>query len=89
MAKASSEKTILAEGFKSPDLPWGPVKFARYRDQDIFLLGVAMDRYLNSKEGPGADIWSMLVNEVYRPIGVTHAPTSRTIEAERPGRVSQ
>ena len=81
-AKAPSEETILAEGFKSPDLPWGPGEVARYRDQDIFLLGVAMDRYLKSKEGPAADIWSMLVNEVYRPIGVAHAPTSRTIEAD-------
>jgi CubicO group peptidase (beta-lactamase class C family) len=45
-----------------------------------------MDRYLKSKEGPAADIWSMLVNEVYRPIGIAHAPIDRTIEAEnRPG----
>ena len=46
-----------------------------------------MDRYLKRKEGPAADIWSMLVNEVYRPIGVAHAPTSRTIEAD--GRLGQ
>jgi CubicO group peptidase (beta-lactamase class C family) len=80
--KAPSEEAKLTEGFKSPDLPWGPGEVARYRDQDIFVLGVAMDRFLKSKEGPGADIWSMLVNEVYRPIGVAHAPTGRTIEAD-------
>lgn len=85
-AKAASEEAKLMEGFKSPDLPWGPGEVARYRDQDIFLLGVAMDRFLKSKEGPAANIWSMLVNEVYRPIGIAHAPTNRTIEAEdRPG----
>jgi len=84
---APSEEAKLIEGFKSPDLPWGPGEVARYRDQDIFLLGVAMDRYLKSKEGPAADIWSMLVNEVYRPIGVAHAPTVRTIEAD--GRLGQ
>ncbi len=84
--KAPSEEAKLMEGFKSPDLPWGPGEVARYRDQDIFLLGVAMDRFLKSKEGPAADIWSMLVNEVYRPIGIAHAPINRTIEArDRPG----
>ncbi len=79
---APSEEKKLTELFKTPDLPWGPGEVARYRDQDIFLLGVAMDRFLKSKEGPAADIWSMLVNEVYRPIGIAHAPTSRTIEAD-------
>lgn len=81
-SKAPSEEAKLIEGFKSPDLPWGPGEVARYRDQDIFLLGVAMDRLLKSKEGAAADIWSMLANEVYRPIGVAHAPTNRTIEAD-------
>jgi CubicO group peptidase (beta-lactamase class C family) len=80
--KAPSEEARLRELFKSPDLPWGPGEVARYRDQDIFLLGVAMDRFLKSKEGPAADIWSMIENEVYRPIGVAHAPTSRTTEAD-------
>jgi CubicO group peptidase (beta-lactamase class C family) len=77
-----SQEAKLTEVFKSPDLPWGPGEVARYRDQDIFVLGVAMDRFLKSKEGAAADIWSMLVNEVYRPIGVAHAPTNRTIEAD-------
>ena len=79
---APSEEAKLAELFKAPDLPWGPGEVARYRDQDIFLLGVAMDGFLKSKEGPAADIWSMLVNEVYKPIGIAHEPTGRTIEAD-------
>jgi hypothetical protein len=61
--------------------PWGPGKVARYRDQDMFLLGVAMDRYLKTKQGPTADLWSMLEREVYRPIGIHYAPINRTIEA--------
>jgi hypothetical protein len=73
----------LIEVFKAPDLPWGAGEVARYRDQDVFLLGVAMDRFLKSKEGPEADLWSMLVNEVYQPIGIAHAPTNRTIEEGR------
>lgn len=62
--------------------PWGPGKVARYRDQDMFLLGVAMDRYLKAKEGPTANLWSMLEQEVYRPIGIYYAPTNRTIEPD-------
>jgi len=62
--------------------PWGPGQVARYRDQDMFILGVAMDRFLKSREGPTADLWSMLQREVFEPIGIHDAPTNRTIEAD-------
>jgi hypothetical protein len=78
--EAKSEADKVAETLKSPDLPWGPGEVARYRDQDMFLLGVAIEEFLRAKEGPEADLWAMLVEEVYRPIGIHHAPTNRTIE---------
>jgi hypothetical protein len=62
--------------------PWGPGQVTRYRDQDMFVLGVAMDRFLKSKEGPAANVWSMLQREVFAPIGIHQAPTNRTIEAD-------
>ena len=62
--------------------PWGPGQVTRYRDQDMFILGVAMDRFLKSKEGATANIWSMLQREVFEPIGIHQAPTNRTIEAD-------
>jgi hypothetical protein len=62
--------------------PWGPGKVVRYRDQDMFLLGVAMDNFLKSKEGPTADLWSMLRHEVFEPLGIYYAPTNRTLEAD-------
>jgi hypothetical protein len=62
--------------------PWGPGQVTRYRDQDMFVLGVAMDAFLKSKEGPTANIWSMWQREVLEPIGIHHAPTNRTIEAD-------
>jgi len=65
--------------------PWGPGQVARYRDQDMFVLGVAMDGFLKSREGAAASIWSMLEKEVYEPIGIHYAPTNRTIEVEGPG----
>jgi len=62
--------------------PWGPGKVARYRDQDMFVLGVAMDRLIKSKEGVSADLWTMLRKEVFEPIGIHEAPTNRTIESD-------
>ncbi len=62
--------------------PWAPGKVARYRDQDMFVLGVAMDAFLKSKEGPSADIWSLLESEVFTPLGIHYAPVNRTIEPD-------
>ncbi len=62
--------------------PWGPGKVVRYRDQDMFVLGLAMNNFLKSKEGPSADIWSMLEKEVFEPIGIHYAPTNRTLEPD-------
>lgn len=66
--------------------PWGPGQVTRYRDQDMFILGVAMDNYIKAKDGSQADLWSMLEKEVYEPIGIHYAPTNRTIEqGQAPG----
>ena len=80
-ARSTQDKVaaLLADG---KVYPWGPGQVTRYRDQDMFILGVAMDRYLKSKQGPTADLWSMLQQEVFLPIGIHHAPTNRTLEAD-------
>jgi hypothetical protein len=65
--------------------PWGPGQVARYRDQDMFILGVAMDAFIKSREGQTASLWSMLQKEVYEPIGIHYATASRTIEREGEG----
>jgi hypothetical protein len=54
----------------------------RYRDQDYFLLGLAIDGFLKSVRGPQADLWQMLSDEVFKPIGIHHAPAVRTIEPD-------
>jgi hypothetical protein len=60
--------------------PWEPGTVMRYRDQDYFLLGVALDEFLKSVRGPDADLWDMLATEVLRPIGIHQAPAVRTRE---------
>jgi CubicO group peptidase (beta-lactamase class C family) len=62
--------------------PWEPGTVMRYRDQDYFLLGVAIDRFLKSVRGPQADLWKTVQAEVLEPIGVHHAPAVRTREAD-------
>lgn len=61
--------------------PWEPGTVMRYRDQDYFLLGAALDAFLKSVRGPQADLWETVSTEVLRPIGIYQAPTVRTREA--------
>lgn len=61
--------------------PWEPGTVMRYRDQDFYLLGAAIDRFVKAMRGPGADVWDMLRTEVLEPIGIAHAPVVRTREA--------
>ena len=72
----------IRQVFRASNHPWGPGEVVRYRDQDAFLIGAAMDAYLKHRAGPAADLWEMLEDEVYRPIGVPHAPTNRLVEAD-------
>jgi hypothetical protein len=60
--------------------PWEPGTVVRYRDQDFFLLGAALDAFLKSVRGPDADVWEMVKSEVLAPIGIQHAPALRTQE---------
>jgi CubicO group peptidase (beta-lactamase class C family) len=62
--------------------PWEPGTVMRYRDQDYYLLGVAIDNFLKSMRGPEADNWDMVQAEVFKPIGIYHAPAVRTREPD-------
>jgi hypothetical protein len=68
--------------FTAGDYPWGPGEIARYNSCHTFILSMAMDSFLKSMEGAEADIWDMVLDEVYRPIGIYHAPIMRTIEPD-------
>ena len=78
---ASEAQKIGAALDGAKPFPWGPGKVARYRDQDMFMLGVAMDNYLKKKAGPAAGVWKMLSEEVFEPIGIHASPINKTIES--------
>ena len=40
---------------------------ARYRDQDLYIAGAALDAVLKKMRGPDARIWDMVRDEVYAP----------------------
>ena len=75
----------LDEVFKVPSYPWGPGEHARYRDRDIFVGSAALESLLREKEGEDADLWQMMVDEVYRPIGIRHISMTHTREKEKRG----
>jgi hypothetical protein len=79
--RAPTRTDRLHAAFAVRRYPWAPGRFARYRDQDIFMAGVVMDTILKRREGPRADVWSMMREEVFGPIGVPHATTTLTTGA--------
>jgi hypothetical protein len=56
-----------------PDLEvTGPGQKFYYMDQDMWIATLAMERFLQQQEGEDATILDMLIEEVYKPIGVDH-----------------
>ena len=83
VALSEQEKTAEALDYPS-DLPTlgPPGTVFNYRDQDAYLLGAALDGLVKFHEGPKATVWKLIRNEVYRPLGIFHAPTNSTVEPD-------
>jgi len=81
----SAEDKLITLLRTARSYPWGPGQVARYRDQDMYLLGLAMDGYVKAREGRDANLWSMLRHEVYEPIGIHDATTNKTLEPRGEG----
>jgi len=79
--QATNEKLKLIAAFGN--YPWEPGEVFRYRTSDTFVLAVAMDRFIKSKEGQNADLWNLITREVLQPIGIAHMPVLHTIEPNR------
>jgi hypothetical protein len=67
---ATQEK--LDAAFAAGDYSWGPNEVVRYTSSQTFVLSAAMDALLKTKEGPDADLWEHLSEEVFQPIGIHH-----------------
>ena len=69
-------------GFTLGKYPWARGDVVRYSTMVTFTLAAAMEAFLKQQEGPQAHLWDMVVDEVYRPIGILHAPTMHTQEPD-------
>jgi hypothetical protein len=78
--EAPTAKAKLTIAFFYDQYPWGPGEVLRYNSTQTFVLTAAMDSFLKRQAGPTADLWDMVVSDVFQPLGIFHAPTLRTQE---------
>lgn len=78
---ARSMKNKVLESLNYPQV-WQPGTKYNYRDQDAFLLGIALEKYIRAKEGRKATIKNMLSQEVFEQIGIYYSPVNNTIESD-------
>ncbi|MFQ6007153.1 MAG: serine hydrolase [Woeseia sp.] len=72
----------LAAAFRYGDYPWAPGQIVRYNTAHTFILGAAMHSFYEAMEGPNANVWQMMRDEVYGPIGIQALPTIQTVDDE-------
>lgn len=70
LGETTQEK--LDAAFAAGDYSWGPNEVVRYTSSQTFVLSAAMDAFLKTEEGPDADLWERLADEVFEPIGIRH-----------------
>ncbi len=66
--------------------PWEPGMVMRYRDQDFYLLGVAIDRFVKAAARTGRRCLGHAAAEVFEPIGIAHAPRRSNTRGQKPSR---
>ncbi|MFT5503730.1 MAG: hypothetical protein ACI845_002540 [Gammaproteobacteria bacterium] len=80
LAPSQHEKNQAS--FACPSYSWPPGTVTRYRDQDLYIAGAALDAVLKQLRGPDARIWDMVRDEVYTPAKIHHAIKFQTIESD-------
>lgn len=72
----------LQAAFGYGNYPWAAGQIVRYNTVHTYILGAALHRFYESMQGPDADVWQMMRDEVYRPIGIRVIPTVRTADQD-------
>ncbi|MCG6921908.1 MAG: hypothetical protein LJF15_12615 [Acidobacteria bacterium] len=78
--QARSAASKIAAIHAYPDAPPAPGTEFTYYSTHSFVLSQAMNNYVRVREGPNADYWTMVSEDVLEPIGVPHLPLSRSFE---------
>lgn len=80
LAPSQHKKNLAA--LACPTYPWPAGSIARYRDQDLYIAGAALDAFLKRLRGPDARLWELVRDEVYTPARIHHAIKFQTIETD-------
>lgn len=80
--RARTAREKLAISFSYGRYAWRPGEVLRYNSTHTFVLAAAMDSFLKRQAGPRAHIWEMVVDEVFRPLGIFQAPMLHTQERD-------
>jgi CubicO group peptidase (beta-lactamase class C family) len=84
--RARRAEDKIGEISRLPDAAPAPGTQFRYASTHSFVLSYALQRYVQARQGPGADYWSLVEQGVLEPIGIPHLPLARSIEpGGRPG----
>lgn len=79
MGRSSASKIQAIHAFA--DAPAAPGSEFAYYSTHSFVLSYAMNRFVQSREGPDANYWQMVTEDVLQPMGIRQLPISRTFEA--------
>ena len=82
LAAKPTARGKLDVAFLAGNYPWGPGEVGRYVTAHTFVLAAAMDAYVKSIEGPDANLWDRVTEEVLEPIGIRVAPLMHTREVD-------
>ena len=80
LARTAKEK--LATIRDHPDAPLEPGQQFIYHSTNTFVLSCALNQYVKAREGPEADYWLMVTEDILKPLGIEYLPITRTIEEE-------
>jgi CubicO group peptidase (beta-lactamase class C family) len=69
LVRARTAKQKLDAAFSAGQYPCEPGEVLRYNDINTFVLAAAMDSFLKRQVGPDAQLWDMVVADVFRPNG--------------------
>jgi CubicO group peptidase (beta-lactamase class C family) len=80
LAKSALDKLETVRAL--PDAPPAPGEAFDYASCHTFTLSYALNQYVKSREGPQADYWYMVRDDVLHPLGIPHLPVTRTVESD-------
>ncbi len=79
-ARSAADKLSVVLGM--PDAPYAPGETFNYSSSNTFTLACALNRYVKAKEGPEADFWLLVRDNVLKPLGAETMAVVRTIEPD-------